>query len=90
MIFFYQNQLDIYNFLLRKKSYETEDYPYLLFYMPEKVLESGEFIFKSELIKMKVDIEHAEFLLNRAVKIINGDMPEPSEKCGYCKLKGYD
>src|SRR3989338_1814191 len=30
----YQDQLDIYNFLLRKNGYETEDYAYLLFYHP--------------------------------------------------------
>src|SRR3989344_3467021 len=28
----YQNQLDIYNFLLRKNCHETEDYAFLLFY----------------------------------------------------------
>src|SRR3989344_4003512 len=28
----YQNQLDIYNFLLRKEGYDTEDYALLLFY----------------------------------------------------------
>jgi xanthosine utilization system XapX-like protein len=29
----YQDQLDIYNFLLRKNGYRTEDYGYLLFYL---------------------------------------------------------
>ena len=38
----YQNQLDFYNFLLRKNGYETEDYAFLLFYVPSKVLETGE------------------------------------------------
>src|SRR3989344_4932853 len=74
----YQDQLDIYNFLLRKNGYETEDYAYLLFYMPEKVLETGEFVFKTELIKMKVDVEHAEFLYKRAIKMIQKEMPGPS------------
>src|SRR3989344_7189368 len=81
----YQDQLDIYNFLLRKNGYETEDYAYLLFYMPEKVLETGEFVFKTELIKMKVDVEHAEFLFKRAIKIIQGEIPGPSKDCKYCK-----
>ena len=30
----YQTQMDIYNFLLRKNNYETEDFTYLLFYYP--------------------------------------------------------
>ncbi len=83
----YQDQLDIYNFLLRKNGYKTEDYAYLLFYVPEKVLEDGKFVFRTELIKMKIDIEHAEFLFKRAVKIIKGKMPEASKDCQYCSFK---
>jgi hypothetical protein len=83
----YQDQLDIYNFLLRKNGYETEDYAYLLFYLPEKVLESGEFIFKNELVKMKIDVAHAEFLFKRAIKIIQGEIPESGEGCEYCKWR---
>ena len=83
----YQDQLDIYNFLLRKNGYETKDYAYLLFYLPEKVLESGEFVFKTELVKMKTDVDHAEFLFKRAIKIIQEEIPEPSEKCKFCKWR---
>jgi len=83
----YQDQLDIYNFLLRKNNYDTEDYAYLLFYMPESVMETGEFKFKSELVKMKVDVEHAEFLFKRALKIIKGEIPERGENCVFCKWR---
>src|SRR3989344_3312919 len=58
----YQHQLDIYNFLLRKNGYETEDYGFLLFYIPEKVLETGEIVFEKHLIKMEANIHHAEKL----------------------------
>src|SRR3989344_674773 len=34
----YKDQLDIYNFLLRKNGYETENYSFLLFYYPKEVL----------------------------------------------------
>ena len=37
---FYQDQLDIYNFLFRKNGYETEDYAFLIFYYPKEVLET--------------------------------------------------
>ena len=84
----YKDQVNIYNFLLRKNGYKTEDYAYLLFYMPEKVLETGEIIFKSELIKMKVDVEHAEILFKRAIKIIKGECPESGKDCKYCKWCG--
>ena len=83
----YQDQLDIYNFLLRKNGYKTEDYSYLLFYLPERVMETGEFKFKNELVKMKVDVEHAENLYKRAVKIIKGEMPEAGENCVFCKWR---
>ena len=70
----YQNQLDIYNFLLRKNGYETEDFAYLLFYHPDKVTEKGDVIFHTDLIKMKIDIKNAEKIFKEA-----------SEECGFCK-----
>ncbi len=83
----YQDQLNIYNFLLRKNNYETEDYAYLLFYVPENILESGEFIFKTDLIKMKINVKHAEDLYRKAVKVLNNEMPESSRECVYCEWK---
>ena len=35
---YYQDQLNIYNFLLRKNGFATEDFAYLLFYSPEDIL----------------------------------------------------
>ena len=83
----YQDQLDIYNFLLRKNGYETEDYAYLLLYLPEQVMETGEFKFKNELVKMKIDINHAEMLFKRAVKIVKGELPEAGKDCVFCKWR---
>ena len=57
---YYVTQMDLYNFLLRKNGYATEDFSYLLFYYPNKVTETGEVIFDTELVKMKVvDVWHA-------------------------------
>ena len=56
----YQNQLDIYNFLLRKNGYETEDYAYLLFYHPDKVTKKGDVVFNTDLVKMKISVKNAE------------------------------
>ncbi len=80
----YQNQLDCYNFLLRKNGYDTEDYAFLLFYYPREVLETGEVIFDTQLVKMKVNIENAERLFNKALKLLNG--PCPKEGCEWCRL----
>ena len=76
----YINQMDIYNFLLRENGYETEDYTYLLFYYPNRVTETGEVIFDTKLIKMKVG--DGEKVFKKAVNVINGK--EPKEKCEWC------
>lgn len=85
----YQNQLDIYNFLLRKNGYETEDYAFLLFYVPKEVTETGEVVFDTTLKKMKIDVNNAEIILNKAIKLLNGPCPKESsseEECEWCRL----
>jgi hypothetical protein len=79
----YQHQLDIYNFLLLKNRYVTEEYAFLLFYYPKEVLETGEVIFDTELVKMKVDVRRADKLFKDALKLLNGDCPEKT--CVWCE-----
>jgi hypothetical protein len=79
----YRLQQNVYNFLLRKNGYETEDYFFLLFYVPNKVTETGEVIFDTELVKMKVDIKMAEKAWKDALKLLNEDCPEKS--CEWCE-----
>lgn len=81
----YQDQLDIYNFLLRKNNYETEDYAYLLFYHPDKVNDDGSVIFNTDLVKMSINIKNAENIFNKAKKLLKGPMPEAGKECGFCK-----
>lgn len=78
----YQNQLDIYNFLLRKNGYQTENFSFLLFYIPKEVTETGEVIFDTTLKKMNVDVKNAETLFNKAIKLLNEDCPK--ESCEWC------
>lgn len=84
----YQDQLNLYNFLLRKNGYKTEDYAYLLFYVPEKINGNGSFIFRTELIKMKINVRHAEELFRKAIQVLKGSMPESSEECEFCRWIG--
>ena len=79
----YQNQLDIYNFLLRKNGYETEDYGFLLFYVPKEVTETGEVIFDTELVKRKINIKNAEEIFKKAIGLLNKDCPKKS--CEWCE-----
>jgi hypothetical protein len=78
----YRNQLDIYNFLLRKNGYETEDFAFLLFYVPKEVTPTGEVIFDTTLKKMKIDIKNAENIFSRAIKLLNSDCP--NKTCEWC------
>lgn len=84
----YQDQLDLYNFLLRKNGHETEDYAYLLFYHPDKVDSDGDVLFNTDLVKMEIDVKNAERIFERAIKTLSGEMPEPSAECGYCRYVG--
>src|SRR3989344_3730873 len=78
----YQNQLDFYNFLLRKNGHETEDYGFLLFYYPKEVLETGEVVFDTNLVKRKINVENAEKLFNKALNLLQEECPEKS--CVWC------
>lgn len=78
----YRLQQNIYNFLLRKNGYKTEDYFFLLFYVPKEVMATGEVIFDTELVKMKVDVKMAEKVWKKALKLLNSDCPKKS--CGWC------
>ena len=81
----YQLQLDIYNFLLRKEGYDTEDYSFLLFYVPKEVMATGEVIFDTSLVKMKVDVKMAEKVWKKALELLNGDCPKKC--CEWCDGK---
>ncbi|MBU1203743.1 MAG: PD-(D/E)XK nuclease family protein, partial [Nanoarchaeota archaeon] len=81
----YQAQMNLYNFLLRKNGYETEDYTFLLFYYPVSVTETGEVIFDTVLKKISTSAEEGGKLFERAIEIVKGEIPEASDGCEYCR-----
>jgi len=85
---YYQNQLNIYTFLLRENGYKTENYGLLLFYHPNKVLETGEVLFNTDMVKMKVDPSEGKKLFTDALKFLKDDCPKKHEQddCNWCKL----
>jgi CRISPR/Cas system-associated exonuclease Cas4 (RecB family) len=84
----YQDQLDIYNLLLQKNGYKTEDYAYLLFYHPKEVRKNGDVVFNTDLVKMKVEVSNAEKIFKKALKVLEGPKPKAGKECGYCKYVG--
>lgn len=79
----YQLQMDVYNFLLRKNGYETEDYAFLLFYVPREVTETGEVIFDTTLKKIPINVKNAENIWKKALIILNSECPEKG--CEWCE-----
>lgn len=79
----YQNQLNIYNLLLRNNEFETEDYAFLLFYIPREVLETGEVVFDTTLARRNVNIRNAERLWAEALDLLNSECP--LETCQWCE-----
>lgn len=80
----YQDQLNIYNFLLRKNGFNTENFAFLLFYVPQSVEESGKVIFSTTLVKRNISIKDAEQIFEKAVKLLNGKCPKKG--CDWCSL----
>ncbi|MFN7990853.1 MAG: PD-(D/E)XK nuclease family protein [Candidatus Micrarchaeia archaeon] len=81
----YQNQLDIYNFLLRKTGFGTEDYSYLLFYHPHEVTKNGKIDFVTDLVKMGIYPKNAQNLFSEALTVLEGKKPKADPGCGFCK-----
>jgi len=81
----YRDQLDFYNFLLRKNYYQTEDFSFLLFYVPKEVMPTGEVIFDTTLVEMKVNVDNAEKIWKKAIKLLNSKCP--TRCCEWCDGK---
>ncbi|MDE1762325.1 MAG: PD-(D/E)XK nuclease family protein [Candidatus Micrarchaeota archaeon] len=81
----YQNQIDIYNFLLQKNGYKTANYGYLLFFHPKEVNDSHSFLFQTDLVDCKIGVKNAERLFDSAVEALSGKMPNSDENCEYCR-----
>ena len=83
----YQDQLDIYNFLLRKNGFKTENYAYLLFYHPDRVDTEGEILFHTDLVERSISTANAEKIIKNALKTLGGSIPESPEECEFCRWR---
>jgi len=85
---YYQDQMNIYSFLLEKNGMPTTGYAVLLFYHPIKVNREHHVEFEATPIKIKVSHERAEKLFQDACNCLKGKEPKPSEGCGLCNWDG--
>lgn len=82
----YIEQQSFYIYLLKKIGYDVEEYSYLLFYHPDKVMENV-FLFHKDLIKIESSSAFAEKILSDAVSVLKGPIPDASHECNYCKYR---
>lgn len=82
----YRHQIDLYALLFKKNGYEPAEFGYLLFFWPESY-DMGQASFKTELIKMDVSPSRGMSVLEKAYKIITGDIPKAHEACEYCTYR---
>lgn len=86
---YYQEQLDIYNFLLRRNGHQTEDYSYLVFYYPKRFSKNRCLSFNTTLVKVETSVESARRIFEEAIKLLERpEIPEAAEKCAYCQYSG--
>jgi len=85
---YYQNQLDCYSFLLEANHRPTCSLGYLVFYSPGKVGPKGAVQFQINPLKIETDPLRAQQTLERAMKLLVGDMPKETGRCEYCEYTG--
>ena len=58
-----------------------------MFYYPNRVLEGGEVVFDTKLVKIETSGERAEKVFKDAIALLNSEEPESSEECGFCEMR---
>jgi len=82
---YYQNQLNIYAFLLEKNGYKVSTFAYLVFYVLESLSDNGQARFKIQLIKVETDTKKAYQIFKEAAKLLDKDTPpQKNLRCNFC------
>ncbi len=81
---YYQNQLDCYCLILESRGYKTKGISYLIYYYPKEVKENGMVEFIVEPIKIETSIKTARGTFEKAIKVLNGPLPDVNSECEYC------
>ena len=81
---YYQNQMDIYSFLLEKNGMPSAGFAILLFYHPKCVDSRHNIEFHAEPIKIKTSIQNGERIFMKAIECLSGEEPEKSGECAWC------
>lgn len=81
----YERQLDMYDFLLGENGHPTNGVGYLIFFrLGERTRKDREFQHVVTVKRFDTDPGRPKPLLDRAVEILKGPVPEASPACGFC------
>lgn len=82
---FYQNQMNLYTFLLEGNGHKTKRLAYLIYYHPVEVNTHGLIQFQVDVHEVATDPGAAEALVKDAVAVLRGHAPVGSSSCGFCR-----
>jgi len=81
----YLLQMDTYSYLLKANGYKTTNKAYLAYYYPcDCDLHEGMEL-HCTVMDVSTNTNRAKKLIEQAINVLNGDMPEPGKDCEFCK-----
>ncbi len=81
---YYIDQLSIYTWLFAQNGHTTTPFGYILFFYPEKITQNGIMEYGTELKRVELTTNVVQ-LFNTAIACLEGDIPQASNTCEYCK-----
>ena len=81
----YQLQMDVYSYLLVRNGYRTIPKAYLAYFSPEESNLHDGMTMTCSVLEVCTDPNRVEILVRRAVKVLNGSIPDSGHLCQYCK-----
>jgi len=81
---YYQDQMNVYCFLLEKNGLKAGDFACLIFYHPLETKGNGDFKFGIDMVKVKTNKNDGQKLFLDAVEILQGEEPKADDECLWC------
>ncbi len=81
----YQLQMDVYTFLLEKNNFPTQKKAYLVYYIPQKIISSGDFQFEAVIKEIATNPQRAKDVFYKAIELLKGFLPSINQDCGFCQ-----
>ena len=84
ILWIYQLQMNVYDWLMLKNDLPTRNLAYLVYYYPTPGQLHEKFPFEVAIKPVKTDPERGYQVFRDAVNVLRGEIPASSKTCGYC------